>query len=630
MHGYMGTILRVNLSTRTINKEPLSHDLIERFVGGRGFTSKLLFDEVRPRIDPLGPENKIVIGVGACTGTTVPGSCRFTVASKSPMTNLLGDSNAGGFFGPELKYAGYDAVIIEGQAEEPVYLWVDNDRVEIRSAAHLWGKNPKETTRAIQRELSDPGISVIAIGPAGERLVRFANLITDIGRGLGRTGQGAVFGSKKLKAVAVRGSKGVTVANPSELAQAVMGMIDAVRPGKNPAFDLRARYGPAYGWPRYTNNGMFATRNYQGGAAWKNMMEPLDHYFVKQKACFSCPAGCDHLFVIPDGPYKGTYGGGLELTLVDFGPKMGNEDMDLLAKLHSLLDEYGIDYFETTHLIAFATECFERGILTKEDTGGLELRWGSAEAALTLVRRIVNREGFGGVLAEGLKRASESIGRGAEYYAMQAKGQGLTGRDPRPSKGWALAYAVSTRGPCHIRAAVEEGSPVDAFDASVRPILAKYTDPINPLLEEGKGELVAWYENLRAFQSCMEICFFSIAPWMVPWHSVPKALARFQSAVTGVDFDEAEILRIGERLINLEKAFNIREGASRRDDTLPTRFFTEPYPDGPAKGQVVHLEPMLDDYYTARGWDVKTGCPTGEKLRELNLDDVAEELGENS
>lgn len=632
MKGYTGMLLRVNLTDGTMRKEALKDELLRDFIGGRGLNSKILYDEILPGTDPLGPGNKIIIGAGPCNGTPVPGSCRLTVSSKSPMTGLLGDSNAGGFFGAELKYAGYDAVIIEGRSDRPVYLFIDDDRVALMPAEHLWGLTTRETMRAIRRENLDPDIYTISLGPAGERLVRFGNLISDLGRGLGRTGQGAVFGSKKLKAVAVRGTKGVEAADPAALTEAVREIYASWTPGPdkdaglNALIEVRARYGPAGGWPRYANNGMFATRNFQGGAEWIDMRAPLDNYFLKQKACFSCPAGCDHLYVISEGPYAGTYGEGLELTTVNFGPLMGNEDMDLVAKLHALLDEYGLDYFETADLVAFCTECFEKGILTREDTGGLELAWGKAESALGLVEQIVRREGLGDILAEGVKRASELIGRGAERYAMQAKGQTLVGRDVRASKGWGLAYAVASRGPCHIRASLPEGYTANSWDASVQPILKKYKDPTNPLLEEGKAELVQWHENLTAFKNSMNLCLFTLYPHNVRSGSQPEMLARLYSAVTGMPMDQEEVLRTGERIINIERAFNIREGLTRKDDTLPERMLKEPYPDGPAKGQVVNLEPMLDDYYRFRGWDKATGFPARAKLLELRLADVALDL----
>jgi aldehyde:ferredoxin oxidoreductase len=332
------------------------------------------------------------------------------------------------------------------------------------------------------------------------------------------------------------------------------------------------------------------------------------------------------MFVDTKGSFAGSYGEGLELTTVDFGPKMGNADMALTAKLHALLDEYGLDYFETTNLIAFATECFEKGILTKEDTDGLELVWGNANAALGIVNKIVDKQGFGVVLAEGVKRAAEAIGNGAEKYAMQAKGQALVGRDPRTSKGWGLAYAVSNRGPCHVRAHIPETYPANAWDASVHKILAKYDNPTDPLSEEGKAELVRWYEDIQAFKNCMEICLYTIYPWMIPSGSEAEMLTRLFRAVTGTCMEESDLLIIGERINNIERAFNVREGLSRKDDTLPARVLEEPYPDGPAKGQTVNLDLMIDEYYEFRGWDKATGFPKKEKLCELQLENVADEL----
>jgi len=632
MGGYTGIILRVNLSKGKIIKESLKEELAHKYVGGRGLNSRFLYDEVKPGVAPLGPDNKIFIGVGPCNGTIVPGSQRFTVTSKSPLTGILGDTNSGGSFGAELKYAGYDMIIIEGQAQKPVYLWVDDDRVELRPAEHLWGKTTREAARAIEREIGDPDISVISIGPAGENLVRFANLIADLGRGLGKTGQGAVFGSKKLKAIAVRGTKGVRVAHPKILEEAVgetykawTGDVKGRDISYTHTLDLRAKYGPSAGWARYDKFGMFPTKNFQGGASWKSMLEGLDSYFVKQKACFSCPAGCNHLCVISDGPYAGAYCEGVELTLIDFGPRIGNDDMSLGLKGHELCDKYGLDYFETTSCIAFAMECFQRGILTEKDTDGLRLEWGSADAILKLIEMIAHKEGFGAILASGVKVASETIGRGSVKYAIQAKGQTLVGRDPRASKGWGLAYAVASRGPCHVRAYLPETYPEASVDVSLSELFKKYKDPTNPLSEEGKGELVKWHEDLTAFKNCMEICLFTIYPWLysIP---VPRVLARFYNAVTGMKISEDEVLHIGERIINIERAFNVREGLTRKDDTLPERVLKEPYPDGPAKGQVVNLEPMLDEYYEFRGWDKDSGLPTKKKLIELGLDDIADDL----
>jgi aldehyde:ferredoxin oxidoreductase len=632
MNGWMGTILRVDLTEGKISKETMPEELAHTYIGGRGLNARVLYDEVKPGTDPLGPDNKLILGVGPCNGTLVPGSQRFTVTFKSPITGRYGDSNSGGSFGATLKYAGYDMVIIEGQAKEPVYLWIDDDKVEIRSARHLWGKTTREASRQIMTELQDPNISTIVIGPGGENLVRFASVIADLGRALGRAGVGAVFGSKKLKAVSVRGSKGVKVAHPERLEEAVRQTYDAWNNNRT-MYDLVAGYGPSRGALRY--GGMLGDKNFSGGqpTGWFSMMsyENQAERYVKTRACFSCSQGCDHMYVVTKGPFKGTYGEGIELSQpMDYGTKIGLYDFDAVLAMGALGDELGLDYFDSSSLIAYAIECFEKGILTEKDTDGLRLEWGNQDALPKLLSMIARREGFGNILAEGLERAPKMIGRGTEKYAMQARGMTFAGRDPRSSKGWGLMYAVSSRGPCHVRAFLPESMPDHGWDVSLDKILKKYKDPKNRVLEEGKPELVYWYENLVAFKNSLEICLFSSDPWMFsptakPF-SIPGMLARFYNATTGCNISEEDLLHTGERIVNVERAFNVREGLTRKDDRLPERMLNEPMPDGFAKGQVVDLEPMLDEYYAHRQWDQASGLPTRRKLEELKLDDIATEL----
>ncbi len=623
MQGYTKTILRVNLSDGRITRESLGTETAARYIGGRGLNSRILYDELPHGIDSLGGENKIVIGTGPCNGTLVPGSQRFTISAKSPVTGLLGDSNSGASFGAELKYAGYDAIIVEGQSERPVFLQVCDDRVEIKPAAHLWGKTTRETERALALDCGDPDVCAVVIGEAGENQVRFANLVNDLGRGQGRTGQGAVFGSKKLKAVVVRGSQGVGVADSKALQRAVRETYQAW--DKNPAFkQSRARYGPAGGWTRYQEFGMLPTRNYQSGCFHRSMLEGIDAYFLRQKACFSCPVGCDHLFVVEQGSFRGAYGCGGELSnLGDLGARIGCDDLSLMFKASELCDEHGLDYFDMSSIIAYAMECYQRGILSAADAGGLKLVWGDADAILGLIEMTARRRGIGDVFAQGMQRAAEIIGRDSQKYMMHVKGQGMAMRDARASKGWGLSYAVSARGPCHVRAHLPETMSQDNWDEALNDIMAEYKDPTHPLKEEGKGKLVAWHENLQAFKNSMEICQFSLYPWMF---SVPPMLARYFNAVTGAALTDRDVLLAGERIVNLERAFNIREGLTREDDTLPGRMLEEPMPDGPAQGEVVRLSAMLDDYYRVRGWDLKTGVPTRRKLSDLQLEDVADQL----
>ena len=622
MEGYCGVILRIDLSNGKIVTEQLGKELISDFAGGRGFNSKILYDELDAGIDPMGPDNKIIIGVGPCNGTLVPGSQRFTITAKSPLTGLHGDSNSGGPFGVELKYAGYDVVIIEGEAHEPVYLWIDDDHVEVRSAAHLWGKTTRQTARALEREIQDPNIAVVAIGPGGENLVKISCVISDIGRGSGRAGVGAVFGSKKLKAIAVRGTNGVKVADRSMLEEAVRETYNGW--SNDPVYTRnKVNFGPAIGWERYEKFGMFPTRNFRGGTCDTRLfggLRGVERSYVASKACFSCPVPCDHMYVVREGPYAGAYGQGIELTVPgDFGPKIGNTDTALALKAAEVCDEYGIDYFDMTGLISFAMECFEKGILSEKDTDGLSLDWGSNEAYLKLIEMTTFRQGIGSILAEGLKNASEMIGRGAERFSMHVKGMGFPMRDVRASKGWGLMYAVASRGCCHVRADLPEGYPPQGVDSALAEVFKMHQEATNPYSEDGKAELVRWYEDMRAFQNCLEICYYSLYPWMFSSGSVLSILSRFFNAVTGLSIGEDDVMRIGERITNIERLFNIREGLTAKDDTLPDRMTKEPIPSGPAKGEVVRLEPMLDEYYELRGWDRKSGIPTTKKLHKLGI-----------
>lgn len=623
--GYTGVILRVNLSTRVVTRQNLDMALANQYIGGRGLNIKYLYDEIKPGIDPLGPENKIIIGTGPCNGTLVPGSQRFTLTTKSPLNNFVGDSNSGGNFGAEMKYAGYDMIIIEGYSKEPVYLWINDDEVELRNAADLWGKTNSETRRAIEKDINEPDVSVISIGQAGENLVRFA-CVMDCGRASGRGGTGAVFGSKKLKAVAIKGTKGVRVADMNRLKELVKQDQEDWR--GDPAFyEKWATWGPAWGYIHYVKDGMLPTRNFRSTVFKDNFLEDIKDYIAKRKACISCPLGCGHSFLVRNGAFAGTFGESLNCEqLGDFGARFGNSDLGLLVKGVTLVNEYGVDQMNIAGVIGFAMECYEKGILTDKETGGIRLEWGKPEAIIKLIEMTVFRQGIGNAFALGIHKAAEIIGKGSEKFAIHSKGQALVMREPRASKGWALAYAVGSRGACHQRGAPPEGYP-EAMDPILEETLKGYKDPTNKLLEEGKAELVKYYEELRAFQNSMEICTFTpycgSARGQVP--KIDKYL-EFFNAVTGNDLTAREALKIGERIVNLDRAFNLREGLTPGDDSLPERMLKEPLPDGAAKGQVVNLKYMLDRWYELRDWDKVSGIPSRTKFTELGLGDVADEL----
>lgn len=627
MTGYTGGILRVNLTTGLVSKEQLDVEWAGKYIGGRGFNSRVLYDSLKPGADPLGPVNLIVISAGPCCGTEVPGSQRFTVSAKSPLSGFLGDSNSGGSLGLKLKQAGYDMLVIEGRAPRLVYLYIDDQHIELKPAEHLAGKTTRETTKSIMREVGDPEIAVISIGVAGEKQVRFASIIADFGRGLGRTGLGAVFGSKNLKAVAARGSRSIRVADHEKLAQLAADHRNAWR-RRAEAKNMRFEYGPYGGWKRYRDFGMIGVRNFQQGTFedWKLMEPEWVKNCFKQKACYSCPAGCSRMYVLSNGPWSGTFGHAPELMApADFGPRLGNGDLGVVLKAATLCDLYGIDYVDTSGVIGFAMECYQRGILTEKDTGGLKLEWGSGDAILGLIEQIAHREGIGEVLSRGLVGAAREIGRGSEEYALHVKGLALVFRNPRAAKTWGLGFAVSSRGACHVRAHAPESYALEFWDSALHEALKKYRDPLNPTTEEGKAEINTWYEDLHAFKNAMQICIFSLYSWM---GSMPTLMAGFFNSVTGTRKDEAELMRDGERIVNLERAFNLREGLSHLDDTLPERMLKEALPDGPAKGQVIDIEPMVKEYYEFRGWSRESGYPKREKLAEIGLEDLIGDLAE--
>jgi len=626
MNGWTGTTLRVNLSNGKVTREPLNEKVANKYVGGRGLNTKILLDETRPGIDPLSPENKMIFGTGPCVGTRVPGNSRVTLTAKSPMSDMYGTTNAGGPFGAELKYAGYDSIIVEGQAEKPVYLWINDDKVELRDARQLWGKTTQEARRALQREVGYADAAVVGIGPAGENLVRFANVISDLGRAFAKCGMGAIMGSKKLKAIAIRGTKGIKVAHPKQLEEVAR---ETLQEWQSLEEMYRARL--VYGLTDYqeiiNSLGVLPTRNFQEGIFPQG--EPLyaqhmleDHLLKQPKACFSCCAPCDKIYVITKGRFKGTWGIGAEAgSQLYFGSIIASNDLVVALRAASFCDMYGMDWTEIGAVIPWAIECFQKGILTEGDTGGLRLEWGDGETLLKLLDMITYRQGFGDLLAEGMKKMSERVGQGSEAFAMHVKGSAIDYVDPRGMKGWGLGYAVAGRGAEHCMGELFSEYRMGGWD----PVRGEVWDgqPVDPYTEENKAVMRKWVEETNAFQNVMQIC--EMVYYYLPKIGIAAQEAKLYNAVTGLNLTDKDVMRIGERVINLEHAYNIREGWSRKDDTLPERFLKETLPEGPAKGQVVNLEPMLDEYYSLRGWN-NSGLPTKAKLVKLGLEEIASEL----
>ena len=619
MHGgYAGRYLRVNLTEGKISKEKLDENIARKYLGGVGIGSYMLYKEVPAGVDPLAPDNKMFFFTGPLTGTRVPTN-RYMVVAKSPLTGILAWSSSGGHWGPELKYAGYDGVVIEGAAEKPVYLWIDDEFVEIRSAKSLWGATTGQTEERVRKELKDEEIRVACIGPAGEKLVRFGCIINDRARAAGRCGMGAVMGSKKLKAIAIRGTSSVTVPNIDELIEQIRKVYEAWKP--EPYAKSMNLYGTTAMTAFANGIGAYPTRNFRSGffPEWEKLSGPTlsKTLHIKKSACFGCLIACGRISRIRSGPYKGQELEGPEYEHTNtFGGRCENSDLESVAMCHYLVNEYGMDGITCGATIASAMEWYEKGILSKEDVDNLDLTWGNSEAIVELVKRIGGRKGIGNTLAEGSRIAAQKIGRGAEYYAMQTKGLEYAGYEPRAMKGLALSYAVSNRGGCHIT------SGMMWLDLGMHHWLYYPETPMDPFVldtEKVKAQIYTEY-RYTVIESAI-LCKF-LAGMAFP----AELLAALLSSGTGMKIDVPQMDLIGERIWNIQRLYNIREGIGRKDDTLPQRFFEEPLPEGFSKGQVIErkvFEEALDDYYSMHGWD-NQGVPTKGKIKELGLENLVE------
>ncbi|MCL2321928.1 MAG: aldehyde ferredoxin oxidoreductase family protein [Oscillospiraceae bacterium] len=611
MYAYTGKILYVDLSTGRHKIGTFDEDFAKNYIGGTGFGVKTLIDNSKPGLDPFDPENPLIYVTGATTGTLVPCTAsKFGVFAKSPATNLLGEAYSTGQFGADLRMAGYDIVVITGRSTKPVYLFIDDDSIQLKNASKLWGKSTWDTEQGIRDELGDQNVRVSAIGPAGENRVRLACLINDHFRAAGRTGLGAVMGSKNLKAVAVRGTNDVAVAEPVELENFCM---DLYTRAKGPATAKYRGLGTTANMLTMNAQGCLPTRNYQ--AATFEGIEKISGERVNElnvqniQACSACPCRCEHIAEVKEGKYKGAIGRVEYEPMMAFGSYCCVDDLNSMIKALEYCDEYGVDAIGTGIVIGFAMECYEKGLITKEDTGGLELNFGNGDAIVEMVRKIALREDIGDLMAEGVKRASEKIGKGSEHFAMHIKGLEMTGYDVRGLKTCALGYAVSRRGADHQR----HGS--YGWDLSGKA--DRYT------ADSTRGKLVMGDEDLYAVVDSMIICKFTRTIW-----KVYDDIAKVYSQVTGIPMTAEDMRKDGERINNLARIYNIREGMTRKDDNLPPRVMKDPIPEGVSKGNVVtqeDLDIMLDSYYEARGWD-KMGVPTESKLEELGLGSYADIL----
>jgi aldehyde:ferredoxin oxidoreductase len=609
MDGWMGKILRVNLTQSKFVLEDLDAGLARKFVGGRGLASKMLYDELDPGVDPVSPANKLIFATGPLTGAGPIGGCRYMVVTKGYLTGAIACSNSGGHFGPELKFAGYDLIVFEGKADEPVYLLIEDDRIEIRPAGFLWGKTTGETVESLRKELVQHlgktdwearEFRVACIGPGGENLVRISSVLTDDGRHAARSGVGAVMGSKNLKAVAVKGSKSVTLRDGKGFRKFLPVVWETTKKSKTTGTTF-----PTYGTPAgvafFNTVGTLPTHNFQEGVfdgAEKISGQVMkDTIVVRDYGCFSCPIRCGKITEVKkEGAVWKGMGPEYE-TIALLGSSCGIDDLGAVARAGYICDESGIDTISAGGTIACAMELYEKGYLPEEDIG-FKLNFGNVEAMLRSVEMIGKKEGFGAVLAEGGYRLASKYGH-PECF-MGVKKQEFPGYEPRGVKGMGLAMATSNRGACHLRGSTYWSELLG---------VPKLTDP---LTTEGKALLVKEFQNFAAVVDSSGMCIFCFRGiWQ-------EEMVPLLNSVAGLDFTHESMLKAGERIWNLERLFNLRAGLTKEDDTLPRRMLEEPAPRGPAKGHVVPLAEMLEEYYRLRGWDAD-GVPTEEKLRELEL-----------
>jgi aldehyde:ferredoxin oxidoreductase len=607
--GYTGTILEVDLTTETIRTTELDRELARQFIGGKGLGAAMLSLHTEAGADPLGPENPLFFMTGPLTGTSAPTSGRWCVVTKSPLTGFFLDSHVGGYFGYEMKRAGYDIIQITGKANRPVYLSIEDGAVTIKDAANLWGLGTVQTVRDLRREHNNDKLRIASIGPAGENLVKFAMINIDSheqkerGGQAGRGGAGAVMGSKNLKAVCVKGTGTIDYHDPDAFKSATKVAMGKVM--KSPATKIRREYGTTSLIRPMNAFGILPTRNFSTtvfehaeNISGEHMKEAI---VTGNKACYGCPMMCGKQSLVREGPYAGTEVEGPEYELQALmGSNCGITNIEAVAKGAYDVDDLGLDGISAGVVISFAMDCYKNGVLTKDDLFGLEGTFGNEELYLKLIHAISHREGIGDILAGGVKRAASHLGQGTDVYAMHVKGMELPGYDPRGSHGMGIAYATSDRGACHQRAWT--------VNAEIR------ADPPNNHDISGKAKLVVETQDERAACFSLVLCDF-----------VPIDVSDFvtlTNAATGFDYSEEEYLQCGERIWNLARLYNIREGATRADDDLPGRV-KQPLPEGPGKGHAITqdmLDTMLDEYYELRGWTAE-GIPTDAKIRELGLED---------
>jgi aldehyde:ferredoxin oxidoreductase len=624
--GYMGKLCRVNLTEKRVSIEDLAQRDVLRFLGCSGYAAKILWDELELHVDPLSEANKIVFATGPLTGTLCPSGGSYELCFKSPLTQVWCQARSGGSFGPRLKKAGFDFLVIEGKSDGPVYLTVRDGKGEIRDASHLWGRDVETTTNMILDEIEDRDASVAAIGVGGENMVRFAAVINDRGRAAGRGGGGAVLGSKNLKAIAVNGTVDIRVSDPKAFMEAVTKAEGAL--GKYPFESINQ-----FGTPLLVNilnaGGCLPTRYFKQATfdkAEEISGERLTKQFlIKRRACYGCSMGCGRYSGVESGPFATPPQEGPEYETLDMlGALCLNSSLESILRANYLCNNLGMDTISTGSAIAFAMECFEKSLLSTKDLEGKELHWGDSQAIVDMVRKIAYREGIGDLLADGVRAAAERLGPEAQKIALHVKGMELPAHEPRgESKILGLQYAVSARGACHMHPNWASCWDSGNFESGLTEFGLPWP-PADKFSEAGNRKGEAYRILVLQGEICeiLGCCVFH--SWGASDECItPQLYGEMLRTLTGVDISDRDLMRAAERSWNMKRCFNVREGLRRKEDQLPRLMF-EPLPDGPAAGICFHdLDGLLDEYYAAFGWDLQEGIPTAKTLTELDMADIA-------
>jgi len=633
-YGYTGQIARINLSDRLISKESFDEAFYKKFLGGRNIAAYLMLKEIPQDANPLGPENKFIVTTSILTGTPIPGSARHTIAAKSPLNGGFGESEGGGFWGPELKFAGYDGLIIEGKADSPVYIFIHNDEISIKDARHLWGKETGDVQDMICQENADEKIRVLQTGIAGENLVKYAAVTNELKHWCGRCGLGAVMGSKNLRAIAVRGTQKVPMKNREKIMEFCKWFASNIK--NNEGLSFKAEYGTAGGVVAVDAMGLLPTRNFRKGSfeyAKEIGGEKMhDELLTKREGCYSCPVRCKRVVGYKDDSIQiyEEYGGPEFESVGSLGSACEIKDLKYICKANEVCGRLGLDTISTGMTIAFAMECFERGIITEKDSDGIRLEFGNGDALLEMIYRIAKREGLGNILAEGSLRAAQIIGKGAEKFSMTVKNQEFPAHEPRGKWGVALGYAVSPTGADHLVAAHDpwfETEPDKEHELTYMDVSPMYQYGIRePLpsksLSTEKIRLFVHLQYLWSLYNVLDLCIFIGVP-EYRMTSIDQIVELINN-VCGWNLGHWEVVKTGEKGIQMARLFNLKHGVLKDHDTLPDRMF-EPLENGAQKGTAIDRNEFckgLEVYYEMMGWD-KEGVPTLGKLAELGIEELA-------